>query len=176
MGEKARLDSIICIQSCYIVDKYISLDQKTYNPAVPHKACLTLGKRATFVPVFNDQIPDHYYNFATFDELKDRGLHRKCLQVYKKNNTHLIQPLTNLNIHRLHRSRRGHRQPDNKSRYKAKESSHSRYKLESTPATAVTVNPTTADTANYITRLDHIQTSYPIIHSDLISFTPQFQT
>ncbi|KAF5801613.1 putative nucleic acid-binding protein [Helianthus annuus] len=198
MGEKARLDSIIRIQSCYIVDKYISLDQKTYNPAVPHKACLKLGKRATFVPVFNDQIPDHYYNFATFDELKDRATPPKMLTDYigrvedtdnptTRAGTRLkkvvIQDTRENTIEMTFWPDQSSTLPDHVKKgdilaitSAAVTNFEGNYQLESTPATTVTVNPTTADTASYITRLHHIQTSYPIIYSDLISFTPQFQT
>ncbi|MFS7955205.1 putative nucleic acid-binding, replication factor A [Helianthus anomalus] len=180
MGEKARLDSIIRIQSCYIVDKYISLDQKTYNPAVPHKACLKLGKRATFVPVFNDQIPDHYYNFATFDELKDRATPPKMLTDYIGRVEDTDNPTTRAGTRLKKVIIQDTREntfemtfwPDQSSTLPdhvkkgdilaitsaAVTNFEGNYQLESTPATTVTVNPTTADTANYITRLKNLPT------------------
>ncbi|KAI7751175.1 hypothetical protein M8C21_027787 [Ambrosia artemisiifolia] len=51
-------------------------------PSVPHPASLKFGKRATFTPLDNQDIPTCYYNFATYDELAPRMILPKLLTDY----------------------------------------------------------------------------------------------
>ncbi|KAI7749213.1 hypothetical protein M8C21_004497 [Ambrosia artemisiifolia] len=79
IDSQSYFDSIITVQSCYIVNNYISQPQRRYMPAVPHKASIRFGRRASFVPITNCNIPDHYYNFADFKVLEIRMRPQKML-------------------------------------------------------------------------------------------------
>ncbi|KAJ0525645.1 hypothetical protein HanRHA438_Chr09g0394731 [Helianthus annuus] len=65
-------DSLINVEHCYTVDKYVSSPQRQYMPSVPHVASLKIGKRATFTPLLDKDIPTYHYNFATYDDLAPR--------------------------------------------------------------------------------------------------------
>ncbi|KAM0016246.1 putative replication protein A, OB [Helianthus debilis subsp. tardiflorus] len=75
-------DSIIDVQHCYTVDKYVSSPQRQYMPSVPHVASLKIGKRATFTPLLDKDIPNYHYNFATYDDLTPRMNPPKLLTDY----------------------------------------------------------------------------------------------
>ncbi|XP_076908755.1 uncharacterized protein LOC143565771 [Bidens hawaiensis] len=68
-NNKAHFDSVITIQSCYIIDDYVCLSKRPYMPTVGHDASIRLGMIATFTPSSNNNIPDHYFDFATYNEL-----------------------------------------------------------------------------------------------------------
>ncbi|KAI7749953.1 hypothetical protein M8C21_022862, partial [Ambrosia artemisiifolia] len=51
-------------------------------PSIPHPASLNFGKRATFTPLDNQDIPTCYYNFATYDELAPRMILPQLLTDY----------------------------------------------------------------------------------------------
>ncbi|MFS7981546.1 hypothetical protein Hanom_Chr10g00952261 [Helianthus anomalus] len=65
-------DSLINVQHCYTVDKYVSSPLRQYMPSAPHVASLKIGKRATFTPLLDKDIPNYHYNFATYDDLAPR--------------------------------------------------------------------------------------------------------
>ncbi|KAI7749212.1 hypothetical protein M8C21_004496, partial [Ambrosia artemisiifolia] len=44
IDSQSYFDSIITVQSCYIVNNYISQPQRRYMPAVPHKASIRFGR------------------------------------------------------------------------------------------------------------------------------------
>ncbi|XP_035844710.1 uncharacterized protein LOC110938089 isoform X3 [Helianthus annuus] len=75
-------DSLIKVQHCYTVDKYVSSPSRQYMPSVPHVASLKIGKRATFTPLLDKDIPNYHYNFATYDDLAPRMKPPKLLTYY----------------------------------------------------------------------------------------------
>ncbi|KAI7749214.1 hypothetical protein M8C21_004498 [Ambrosia artemisiifolia] len=82
LDDQSDFDSIINVQSCYVVNNYASTPQRRYMPAVPHKSCLRIGKVTSFVPITNCNIPDHYYSFADFSVLEIRMRPQKMLTDY----------------------------------------------------------------------------------------------
>lgn len=72
MTNEGHFEFIINLQSCYTVDKYVSLPATTYMPAVQHRASLKIGKMATFTPLYGKDLPTHYYNFASYTDLPAR--------------------------------------------------------------------------------------------------------
>ncbi|KAF5790424.1 hypothetical protein HanXRQr2_Chr09g0383081 [Helianthus annuus] len=75
-------DSLINVQHCYTVDKYVSSPQRQYMPSAPHVASLKIRKKATFTPLLDKDIPTYYYNFATYDDLAPRMKPPKLLTDY----------------------------------------------------------------------------------------------
>ncbi|KAD4583998.1 hypothetical protein E3N88_21599 [Mikania micrantha] len=72
LSREKDFDSIIDVGSCYMVNNYVAIPCRSYMPAVPHQASLRIGKRATFTPLLNENLPTHYYNFATYIDLPTR--------------------------------------------------------------------------------------------------------
>ncbi|KAI7757666.1 hypothetical protein M8C21_029655, partial [Ambrosia artemisiifolia] len=73
-----HFDSIIKVEQCYAIEKFVIYPQRQYMPSVPHPASLKFGKRATFVPSDNQNIPTYYYSFASYD-LPPRLKHPRLL-------------------------------------------------------------------------------------------------
>ncbi|KAL3637308.1 hypothetical protein CASFOL_019607 [Castilleja foliolosa] len=65
-------DSIIRLQSCYMVSEFIVTGPRTYMATVEHVASLVIGRKAKFEPANNLEIPTAYFNFATYDTIKTR--------------------------------------------------------------------------------------------------------
>ncbi|KAD6453181.1 hypothetical protein E3N88_07886 [Mikania micrantha] len=72
LSREKIFDSIIDVGSCYTVNNYVAIQCRSYMPAMPHQASLRIGKRATFTPLLNENLPPHYYNFATYTDLPTR--------------------------------------------------------------------------------------------------------
>ncbi|KAL8259396.1 hypothetical protein R6Q59_027349 [Mikania micrantha] len=72
LDHEIYFDSVIVLQRCYIVNNYISVPSRTYMSAVQHHACLRIGKRAKFEPLFGKEIPAYYYKFASYNDLEAR--------------------------------------------------------------------------------------------------------
>ncbi|MFS7985025.1 hypothetical protein Hanom_Chr11g00993481 [Helianthus anomalus] len=77
--EQAYFDSIIKVQSCYRVNNYIVVEPRKYMPTIQHNASLRIGKRARFVPLSDTNIPTQYFNFANYEEIKNRSESTKLL-------------------------------------------------------------------------------------------------
>ncbi|KAD1722747.1 hypothetical protein E3N88_42389 [Mikania micrantha] len=60
------------VHSCYKVTKYIVADNKSYNLALKHQASLKIGKKTYFEPFSNKDIPYHFFQFASYDDLDER--------------------------------------------------------------------------------------------------------
>ncbi|KAL3635206.1 hypothetical protein CASFOL_019753 [Castilleja foliolosa] len=80
--EIEHFDSIIQLQSCYKVTGYICIAQRTYMATVNHPASLVIGHKAKFDRTTNDEIPTMYFNFATYDMIKQRVKNTQLLTDY----------------------------------------------------------------------------------------------
>ncbi|KAD2804313.1 hypothetical protein E3N88_37690 [Mikania micrantha] len=60
------------VHSCYKVTKYIVVDNKSYNPTLKHQASLKIGKKTYFEPFSDKDIPYHFFQFASYDDLDER--------------------------------------------------------------------------------------------------------
>ncbi|KAL3620361.1 hypothetical protein CASFOL_035273 [Castilleja foliolosa] len=77
-----HFDSNIQLLSCYKVSGYIAIGCRTYMATVDHSASLVIGKKAKFDPAHDLSIPDVYFNFATYDALKNRLKNARLLTDY----------------------------------------------------------------------------------------------
>ncbi|KAL3644190.1 hypothetical protein CASFOL_012122 [Castilleja foliolosa] len=77
-----HFDSIIQLLSCYKVSGYIATSPRTYMATVDHPASLVIGQKAIFHPEPDLSIPDVYFNFATYDALKNRIKDARLLTDY----------------------------------------------------------------------------------------------
>ncbi|KAL3642121.1 hypothetical protein CASFOL_012936 [Castilleja foliolosa] len=77
-----HFDSIIQLMSCYKVSGCIATSCRTYMATVDHVASLVIGKKARFDPAPDLSIPDVYFNFATYDALKNRVKNARLLTDY----------------------------------------------------------------------------------------------
>ncbi|KAD5317255.1 hypothetical protein E3N88_17201 [Mikania micrantha] len=82
LDHEVYFDSLIVLQTCYIVNNYISVPSRTYMPSVQHQASLRIGKRATFKPLFGKDLPCYYYKFASYNDLEARMEVPKLLTDY----------------------------------------------------------------------------------------------
>ncbi|KAD4981775.1 hypothetical protein E3N88_18446 [Mikania micrantha] len=82
LDHEVYFDSVIVLQTCYIVNNYISVPSRTYMPSVQHEASLRIGKRATFKPLFGKDLPCSYYKFASYNDLEARMEVPKLLTDY----------------------------------------------------------------------------------------------
>ncbi|KAD3338148.1 hypothetical protein E3N88_33669 [Mikania micrantha] len=72
IDQKDYFESIIEVQSCYTVSKYVVIGNRSFMPVLKHEASLKIGKKAIFEPLLADDIPDHFFQFASYDELDNR--------------------------------------------------------------------------------------------------------
>ncbi|KAL8250324.1 hypothetical protein R6Q59_034017 [Mikania micrantha] len=87
IDQKKYFESIIEVQSCYTVSKYVVIGNRNFMPVLKHEASLKLGKKAIFEPLSTGDIPNHFFQFASYDELDNRmtlpkqltGLHDQYL-------------------------------------------------------------------------------------------------
>ncbi|KAL8223448.1 hypothetical protein R6Q57_018923 [Mikania cordata] len=80
--EEKYFDTIITIQSCYTITKYLSIPSRTYMAVVPHQTSLKIGKRASFEDLLHNDIPTYYYNFTSYNDLGSRLKNHKLLTDY----------------------------------------------------------------------------------------------
>ncbi|KAD3068217.1 hypothetical protein E3N88_36097 [Mikania micrantha] len=81
-NQEEYFQSTISIQSCYTIDKYISIPSRTYMPAIQHRASLRIGKYATIQPLLGKNLPTYYYKFASYKDLPRRMELPKLLTDY----------------------------------------------------------------------------------------------
>ncbi|KAL3616054.1 hypothetical protein CASFOL_040348 [Castilleja foliolosa] len=65
-------DSVIQLNCCYRVSNYVCVSPRTYMATVDHAASLLIGLKTKFTPIPSSDIPTAYFNFATYDTLKER--------------------------------------------------------------------------------------------------------
>ncbi|KAL8205904.1 hypothetical protein R6Q57_009455 [Mikania cordata] len=72
-------DTIITIQSCYTITKYLCIPSRTYMAVVPHQRSPKIGKRASFEELLHKDIPTYCYNFTSYNNLESRLKNHKLL-------------------------------------------------------------------------------------------------
>ncbi|KAL8196261.1 hypothetical protein R6Q57_025261 [Mikania cordata] len=86
IDQKDYFESIIEVQSCYTVSKYVVIGNRSFMPVLQHEASLKIGKKAIFEPLSTNNISDHFFQFASYDELDSRmTLSKQLTGIVEKN-------------------------------------------------------------------------------------------
>ncbi|KAL8268180.1 hypothetical protein R6Q59_001978 [Mikania micrantha] len=57
--EENYFDTIITVQSCYTITKYLCIPSRTYMTVFPHQTSLRIGKSASFEDSLHNDIPTY---------------------------------------------------------------------------------------------------------------------